>query len=104
LSTFLPSWTAWKKNTASLRIADYKRLFFRLKYGWAFRAIAFQTAITAPTYRLASPILQSVSEKLRVKHLFGLLADRHLKLSIVMTMLKLHPWIFYCVVRRFNRR
>lgn len=93
-----------EKATASLPISDYKRLFFRLKYSWAFRAIAFQTATTAPTYRLASPILQSVSAKLRVKHLLGLFADRHLKLSIVMTMLKLHPWIFYCVVRRFNRR
>ena len=93
-----------EKATASLPISDYKRLFFRLKYSWAFRAIAFQTAATAPTYHLASPILQSVSAKLRVKHLLGLFADRHLKLSIVMTMLKLHPWIFYCVVRRFNRR
>ncbi|WP_233859821.1 glycosyltransferase family 2 protein [Paraburkholderia sp. HD33-4] len=93
-----------EKSTASLPITDYKRLFFRLKYSWAFRAIAFQTAITAPTYRLASPILQSVSEKLHVKHLLGMFADRHLKLSIVMTMLKIHPWIFYCVVRRFNRR
>ncbi|MCC8393181.1 glycosyltransferase [Paraburkholderia sp. MMS20-SJTR3] len=93
-----------EKSTASLPIADHKRLFFRLKYAWAYRAIAFQTAITAPTYYLASPILRSVSEKLRVKHLLGMFADRHLKLSIVMTMLKIHPWIFYCVVRRFNRR
>ncbi|MEI6003439.1 glycosyltransferase family 2 protein [Paraburkholderia bengalensis] len=93
-----------ERSTASLPIVDYKRLFFRLKYMWAYRAIAFQTAITAPTYQLASPILQSVSEKLRAKHLLGMLADRRLKLPILMTMLKIHPWFFYCFVRRFNRR
>jgi glycosyltransferase involved in cell wall biosynthesis len=93
-----------EKSTASLPITDYKRLIFRLKYMWAYRAIAFQTAITAPTYQLASPILQSVSEKLRVKHLLGMFADRRLKLPILMTMLKIHPWLFYCVVRRFERR
>ena len=92
-----------EKRTASLPIPDYKRLFFRLKYIFAYRAIAFQTATTAPSYQLASPILYSVAKKLRMKHLLGMYADGRPKLSVLMTMLKIHPWIFYCLVRRFNR-
>ncbi|EEA04191.1 glycosyl transferase family 2 [Burkholderia sp. H160] len=92
-----------EKRTASLPIPDYKRLFFRLKYIFGYRTIAFQSAITAPTYQLASPILYSVSKKLRVKHLLGMYADGRPKLFLAMTMLKIHPWIFYCFVRRFKR-
>ncbi|WP_429573332.1 glycosyltransferase family 2 protein [Paraburkholderia sp. UCT70] len=91
-----------EKRTAALPIPDYKRLFFRLKYVFGYRTIAFQAATTAPSYQLASPILYSVSKKLRVKHLLGIYADGRPKLSVVMTMLKIHPWIFYCFVRRFN--
>jgi glycosyltransferase involved in cell wall biosynthesis len=93
-----------EKSTAPLPIPDYKRLLFRLKFIFAYRTIAFQTATTAPTYQLASPILYSVATKLRMKHLLCMYADGRPKLSIVMTMLKIHPWIFYCFVRRFNRR
>jgi glycosyltransferase involved in cell wall biosynthesis len=92
-----------EKSTAPLAIPDYKRLLFRLRFIFAYRTIAFQTATTAPTYQLASPILYSVATKLRVKHLLCMYADGRPKLSIVMTMLKIHPWIFYCFVRRFNR-
>ncbi|MGF6935813.1 glycosyltransferase involved in cell wall biosynthesis [Paraburkholderia sp. UCT70] len=52
-----------EKRTAALPIPDYKRLFFRLKYVFGYRAIAFQAATTAPSYQLASPILYSVSKK-----------------------------------------
>ncbi|MGF6970296.1 hypothetical protein OKW43_007391 [Paraburkholderia sp. WC7.3g] len=37
-----------------------------------------------------------------MKHLIGMYADGRPKLSVAMTMLKIHPWIFYCFVRRFN--
>ncbi|MGF6964394.1 hypothetical protein OKW43_001399 [Paraburkholderia sp. WC7.3g] len=39
-----------------------------------------------------------------MKDLLGMYTDGRPKLSVVMTMLKIHPWIFYCFVRRFNRR
>ncbi|WP_321797329.1 glycosyltransferase family 2 protein [Caballeronia sp. J97] len=92
-----------ERLTASMPIPNYRRLLFRLKYIYAYRTIAFQAAIKAPTYRLAKPILCSVSEKLRVAHLLGMYSDHRPKLSIVMAMLKIHPWIFYCFVRRFGR-
>ncbi|MGF6610331.1 hypothetical protein OKW45_005253 [Paraburkholderia sp. WSM4175] len=91
-----------EKYTASLGIPDYKRLFFRLKYVFAYRAIAFQTASTAPSYQLARPILKSVSEKLRIEHLIGIYADGRPKLSVVISLLKIHPWLFYRFVRRLN--
>ncbi|MGF6296744.1 MULTISPECIES: hypothetical protein [Paraburkholderia] len=94
---------AWPGETeASRSLSDYKRLLFRLRYIFGYRTIAFQAAMTAPSYELASPILYSVSKKLRVKHLIGMYADGRPKLSVAMTMLKIHPWIFYCFVRRFN--
>ncbi|MGF6981791.1 hypothetical protein QFZ99_001267 [Paraburkholderia atlantica] len=92
-----------EKYTESLAISDYMRLLFRLKYVFAYRAIAFQTASTAPSYPLARPILNSVAKKLHVKDLIGIYADGRPKPSVVMTMLKIHPWIFYCFVRRLNR-
>ncbi|GJH12954.1 glycosyltransferase family 2 protein [Caballeronia novacaledonica] len=93
-----------EKSTASMPIPNYRRLLFRLKYIYAYRTIAFQAAIEAPTYRLAKPILLSVSERLRFAHLLGMCSDHRPKLSIVMAMLKIHPWIFYCFVRRFGGR
>ncbi|SAK90276.1 glycosyltransferase, group 2 family protein [Caballeronia calidae] len=93
-----------EKSTASMPIPNYRNLLFRLKYIYAFRTIAFQAAIKAPTYRLAKPILCSVSNKLHLTHLVGMCSDHRPKLSIVMAMLKIHPWIFYCFVRHFARR
>ncbi|SPB15303.1 glucosyltransferase [Caballeronia novacaledonica] len=93
-----------EKITASMPIPNYRRLLFRLKYIYGYRTIAFQAAIKAPTYRLAEPVLLGVSEKLRVAHLVGMYSDHRPKLSFVMAMLKIHPWIFYCFVRRFGRR
>ncbi|WP_162070289.1 MULTISPECIES: glycosyltransferase family 2 protein [Burkholderiaceae] len=92
-----------EKSTESMPIRNYRRLLFRLKYIYGYRTIAFQTAIKAPTYRLAKPILCSVAERLRIAHLVGMYSDHRPKLSIVMAMLKIHPWIFYCFVRHFGR-
>ncbi|WP_250532293.1 glycosyltransferase family 2 protein [Caballeronia sp. ATUFL_F1_KS39] len=93
-----------ERLTASMPIPNYRRLLFRLKYIYAYRTIAFQAAMKAPTYGSAKPILRSVSEKLRMAHLLGMYSDSRPKLSIVMAMLKIHPWIFYCFVRRFGQR
>jgi glycosyltransferase involved in cell wall biosynthesis len=92
-----------ERITASMPIRNYRRLLFRLKYIYAYRTIAFQAAIKAPTYGLAKPILFSVSDKLRLAHLLGMYSDHRPKLSIVMAMLKIHPWLFYCFVRRFGQ-
>ncbi|EKS70960.1 MULTISPECIES: glycosyltransferase family 2 protein [Caballeronia] len=91
-----------EKSTASMPIRNYRKLFFRLKYVYGFRTIAFQAAIKAPTYRSAEPILDSVAQRLRLRHLLGMVSDHRPKLSLVMAMLKIHPWIFYRFVRRFG--
>jgi glycosyltransferase involved in cell wall biosynthesis len=93
-----------EKTTASLPIKNRERRLFRLKYIYGFRTVAFQVAMRAPTYRLASPILQIVSEKLRPQHLYRMYADSRPKLSFVMCLLKIHPRIFYSFVRRFSER
>jgi glycosyltransferase involved in cell wall biosynthesis len=93
-----------EKTTASLPIKNRERRLFRLKYIYGFRTVAFQVAMRAPTYRLASPILQTVSEKLRPGHLYRMYADSRPKLSFVMCLLKIHPRIFYSFVRRFSER
>ncbi|AET93700.1 MULTISPECIES: glycosyltransferase family 2 protein [Caballeronia] len=92
-----------EESTASMPIRNYRKLLFRLKYVYGYRTIAFQAAIKAPTYGLAKPILDSVAERLRLAHLFGMYSDHRPKLSFVMAMLKIHPWLFYCFVRRFGR-
>ncbi|SAK47496.1 glycosyltransferase, group 2 family protein [Caballeronia catudaia] len=92
-----------ERSTASMPIRNYRKLLFRLKYVYGYRTIAFQAATKAPTYRLAKPILDSVAERLRLTHLFGMYSDHRSKLSFVMAMLKIHPWLFYCFVRRFGR-
>lgn len=92
-----------EKSTAPMPIRDYRRLFARLKYTYGYRLIAFQTAIKAPSYQTAKPILYSVAEKLRVAHLLGMYSDHRPKLFVVMSMLKIHPWIFYYFVRHFGR-
>lgn len=93
-----------EKATASLPIANRNRRFFKLKYIYGFRTVAFQVAMRAPTYHLASTILQTVSERLRPQHLFRMYADSRPKLSFVMCLLKIHPRIFYSFVRRFGER
>lgn len=92
-----------ERSTASMPIRNYRKLLFRLKYIYGYRTIAFQAATKAPTYRLAKPILDSVAERLRLTHLLGMYSDHRPKLSFVMAMLKIHPWLFYCFVRRFGR-
>ncbi|MFM0041894.1 glycosyltransferase family 2 protein [Paraburkholderia sediminicola] len=93
-----------EKTTASLPIANWSRRFFRLKYIYGFRTIAFQVAMRAPTYQLASPILRTVSERLRLQHLYHMYVDSRPRLTFVMCLLKIHPRIFYSFVRRFGER
>jgi glycosyltransferase involved in cell wall biosynthesis len=93
-----------EKTTASLPIKNRERRLFRLKYIYGFRTIAFQVAMRAPTYRLASPILKTVAERLHPQHLYRMYADSRPKLSFVMCLLKIHPRIFYSFVRRFSER
>lgn len=93
-----------EKTTGSLPIKNRERRLFRLKYIYGFRTIAFQVAMRAPTYRLASPILETVAERLHPQHLYRMYADSRPKLSFVMCLLKIHPRIFYSFVRRFSVR
>ena len=92
-----------EERASSMPIRNYRRRLFRLKYIYGYRTIAFQAAMKAPTYQVARPILRNVAGKLHFNHLLGMCSDHRPKLSIVMAMLKIHPWIFYCFVRRFAR-
>ncbi|WP_244818143.1 glycosyltransferase family 2 protein [Caballeronia sp. Lep1P3] len=91
-----------ERDTHALPIDNYSKLFFRLKYVYAYRTIAFEAARQAPDYATAVPILDSVSSKLRFTHIGKMYADRRPRLSVAMCLLKIHPRIFYRFVRRFN--
>jgi glycosyltransferase involved in cell wall biosynthesis len=93
-----------EKNTASMPIRNYRKLLFRLKYVYGYRTVAFQAAMKAPKYGLAKPILDSVAQRLRFAHVLGIYSDHRPKLSFAMAMLKIHPYLFYCFVRRFADR
>ena len=93
-----------EKTTRLLPIEDYRRLFFRLKYIYGFRTIAFQAAMRAPDYKSAKPILLSVARKLHLAHLRAMYADDRPRLTFVMCLLKIHPRIFYGFTRRFSNR
>jgi len=91
-----------ERDTRGLPIDNHSKLFFRLKYVYAYRNIAFEAARLAPDYATAAPILDSVSSKLRFTHVGKIYADKRPKLSVAMCLLKIHPRIFYRFVRRFN--
>jgi glycosyltransferase involved in cell wall biosynthesis len=91
-----------ERNTSTLPIENYRKLFFRLKYVYAYRNIAFEAARRAPDYSTAAPILDTVASRLRFRHIGGMYADHRPKLSVAMCLLKIHPRIFYQFVRRFN--
>jgi glycosyltransferase involved in cell wall biosynthesis len=90
-----------ERSTCALGIPDYKRLFFRLKYVYAYRQITFHIARQAPDYEAARPILATVRRKTQYRHLAMIYLDHRPKLAVALSLLKIHPRLFYGFVRRF---
>jgi glycosyltransferase involved in cell wall biosynthesis len=89
-----------ERSTRALGIPDYTRLLFRLKHVYAYRQIAFHIARQAPDYDAARAVLTSVRRRTRYRHLVMIFRDRRPKLAIALSLLKMHPRLFYSFVRR----
>lgn len=89
-----------ERSTRALQIPDYARLFFRLKYVYAYRQIAFHIARSAPDYDAARAILATVRRKTQYRHLAMIYRDHRPKLAVALSLLKMHPRLFYGFVRR----
>lgn len=93
-----------EKEARPLRIPDYDKLFFRFKYIFGYRTVAFQAARLAPSFAVAEPILVLIHHRLRLSHLMRVWSDHRPKLAVALFLLKLHPRFLFRFVRATSGR